>query len=100
MSLISFAVGLGLLIAGGDLLIRGALGLARILAVSPMLAGFLIVGFGTSAPELVVSVDAALFGQPDIAAGNVIGSNIGNVLLILGLSALGVICAGLSTGRQ
>mgnify|MGYP001294817581 CR=1 FL=1 len=68
--------------------VRGALAAARRMGVSPLLSGLLIVGFGTSAPELVVSVDAALSERPDIAIGNVVGSNIGNILLILGLCAL------------
>lgn len=82
------AVGLVLLTVGGEALIRGALAAASRLGVSPLLCGLVIVGFGTSAPELVVSVNAALSGQPDIAVGNVVGSNIANVLLILGLCAL------------
>jgi len=69
-------------------LIRGSLAAAKRLGVSPLLSGLIIVGFGTSAPELAVSVDAAINGQPDIAIGNVVGSNIGNVLLILGVCAL------------
>lgn len=80
-------VGVGLLTLGGEALIRGALAAARRLNVSPLLSGLVIVGFGTSSPELVVSVDAALSGSPDIAVGNVVGSNIANILLILGLSA-------------
>ncbi|WP_304639145.1 calcium/sodium antiporter [Pseudomonas sp.] len=80
--------GILLLTLGGEVLIRGALGAARRFGVSPLLSGLVIVGFGTSAPELVVSVNAALGGQPDIAIGNVVGSNIGNVLLILGLCAV------------
>ena len=80
--------GLALLTVGGEALIRGALAAARRLGVSPLLSGLLIVGFGTSMPELVVSVDAALSQRPDIAIGNVVGSNICNILLILGLSAL------------
>ncbi|MBJ6136402.1 calcium/sodium antiporter [Marinobacter litoralis] len=83
-----FCIGLVLLIAGGEALIRGALASAQRLGVSPLLSGLVIVGFGTSAPELVVSVNAAVDGQPDIAVGNVLGSNIGNILLILGLCAL------------
>lgn len=79
--------GVGLLTVGGEALIRGALAAARRLNVSPLLSGLVIVGFGTSSPELVVSVDAALSGSPDIAVGNVVGSNIANILLILGLSA-------------
>lgn len=80
--------GIGLLTVGGEAVVRGALAAAKRLGVSPLLAGLVIVGFGTSAPELVVSVDAALNQQPDIAIGNVVGSNIGNILLILGLCAL------------
>jgi len=80
--------GLALLTVGGEALIRGALAAARRFGVSPLLSGLLIVGFGTSTPELVVSVDAALSQRPDIAIGNVVGSNICNILLILGLSAL------------
>lgn len=81
-------LGIGLLTAGGEALIRGALALAGRLGISPLLSGLLIVGFGTSTPELVVSLDAALNDRPDIAIGNVVGSNIGNILLILGLCAL------------
>ncbi len=80
--------GIGLLTMGGEALIRGALGAANRLGVSPLLSGLVIVGFGTSMPELVVSVEAAMSGQPDIAIGNVVGSNIANILLILGLCAL------------
>ncbi|MDN3649546.1 calcium/sodium antiporter [Reinekea marina] len=86
--LVYFCIGLVLLTVGGEALIRGALASARLLGVSPLLSGLVIVGFGTSAPELVVSVNAAIDGQPDIAIGNVIGSNIGNILLILGLCAI------------
>ncbi len=67
---------------------RGAVGIARTLGLSPLVIGLTVVGFGTSTPELLVSADAALRGVPDIALGNVVGSNIGNVLLIVGLSAL------------
>lgn len=82
------ALGVLLLTSGGEALIRGSLAAANRLGVSPLLSGLLIVGFGTSAPELVVSVDAALSQRPDIAIGNVVGSNIGNILLILGVCAL------------
>lgn len=81
-------LGVGLLTAGGEALIRGSLAAAMRLGVSPLLSGLVIVGFGTSAPELVVSIDAAVHQQPDIAIGNVVGSNIGNILLILGICAL------------
>jgi cation:H+ antiporter len=87
VTLFLFAVGMILLFAGGDALVRGAVGVARRYRVPPLVIGLTIVGFGTSTPELLVSVAAALEGQPAIAVGNVIGSNIGNVLLILGLSA-------------
>ena len=80
-------IGVALLTAGGELLIRGSLGIAKRANISPLLSGLVIVGFGTSMPELVVSLDATLSGQPDIAIGNVIGSNIANILLILGICA-------------
>ena len=80
--------GLVLLAAGGELLVRGAVGLSQLLRISPLLAGLTIVGFGTSTPELATSVQAALGGSPGIALGNVIGSNVANILLILGVSAL------------
>jgi len=88
MNFLFLILGVILLTVGGEALIRGALAVSQRLGVSPLLSGLVIVGFGTSAPELVVSVDAALNGQPDIAIGNVVGSNIGNILLILGLCAL------------
>lgn len=80
--------GLALLLMGGELLVRGAVASAKSLGVSPLLIGLTLVGFGTSTPELVTSVTAALNGSPGIAVGNVVGSNIANVLFILGLSAL------------
>ncbi len=81
-------LGVALLTVGGEALIRGSLATARRLGVSPLLSGLIIIGFGTSAPELVVSVYAALNERPDIAIVNVVGSNIGNILLILGVCAL------------
>jgi cation:H+ antiporter len=75
-------------VAGGETLVRGAVGLARRFRVSPMLIGLTLVGFGTSTPELVTSLQAAVAGSPGIALGNVVGSNIGNILLIIGLAAL------------
>ena len=80
--------GLVLLALGGELLVRGAVGMAALLGISPLLAGLTIVGFGTSMPELATSVQAALGGSPGIAVGNVVGSNIANMLLILGVSAV------------
>jgi cation:H+ antiporter len=88
MTYILFLAGLGLLIAGGEALVRGASGIARAFRLSPMVIGLTIVGFGTSAPELLVSLEAALGGQPGLAIGNVVGSNIANLLLILGISAV------------
>ena len=82
------AGGLVLLLIGGEALVRGASALAARLGVSPLLIGLTVVGFGTSTPELVTSLQAAFAGSPGIAVGNVVGSNIANVLLILGLSAL------------
>lgn len=77
-----------MLAVGGDLLVRGASSAARRMGVSPLLIGLTLVGFGTSTPELVTSLQAALAGSPGIAIGNVVGSNISNSLLILGLTAL------------
>ena len=87
-SILLVAAGLVLLAIGGELLVRGAVGMAARLGISPLLAGLTIVGFGTSMPELATSVQAALGGSPGIAVGNVVGSNIANILLILGISAL------------
>ena len=80
--------GLVLLVGGGDLLVRGAVRAAEALGVSPLVIGLTLVGFGTSMPELVTSVQAALTGAPGIAYGNIVGSNIANILLIVGVSAL------------
>lgn len=80
--------GLALLFVGGEFLVRGAASLAARLGVSPLLIGIAVVGFGTSVPELVTSVEASLHGSPGIAIGNVVGSNISNLLLILGAVAL------------
>jgi cation:H+ antiporter len=80
--------GLVLLIAGGDLLVRGAVRIAERLSLSPMLIGLTVVGMGTSMPELAASLQASLAGSPGIAIGNIVGSNIANLLLILGVSAL------------
>lgn len=87
-SILLVAGGLVLLALGGELLVRGAVGMAARLGISPLLAGLTIVGFGTSTPELATSVQAAMAGSPGIAIGNVVGSNIANILFILGLSAM------------
>jgi cation:H+ antiporter len=83
-----FLAGLAGLVIGAELLVRGASRLALSFGISPLVVGLTIVAFGTSAPELAVSVGAVLDGKTDIAVGNVVGSNIFNVLFILGLSAL------------
>ena len=88
LNVLFLMLGVVLLTLGGESLLRGALGAARRLGVSQLLSGLLIVGFGTSMPELAVTVDAALSNRPDIAIGNIVGSNIGNILLILGLCAM------------
>ncbi|QTN33853.1 calcium/sodium antiporter [Akkermansiaceae bacterium] len=81
-------VGLVLLVYSADFLVKGASNLAAAVGISPLVVGLTVVAFGTSAPELAVSVMAAFNGQDDIAVGNVVGSNIFNVLFILGISAL------------
>ena len=88
LTLLLLMLGLAGLVLGGDFLVRGAVNVAHSLNVSPMIIGLTLVGFGTSTPELVTSIQAALSGSSEIAIGNVVGSNIGNVLLILGLVAL------------
>ncbi|WP_135505944.1 calcium/sodium antiporter [Roseovarius aestuariivivens] len=85
---LNLIAGFTLLIVGGELLVRGAVRVAAALGVSPLVIGLTLVGFGTSAPELVTSVQAALSGSPGIAYGNIVGSNIANLLLIGGVSAL------------
>lgn len=88
MDYIYIVAGLIGLFFGGEALVRGSVGIARQLAIPPLLIGLTVVGFGTSTPELLVSVDAAWRGVPDIALGNIIGSNIANILLIVGLTAV------------
>ncbi len=88
MVVILFILGLVLLVGGAELLVRGASKLALAFGVSPLVVGLTVVAFGTSSPELAVSVQAALKGQADIALGNVVGSNIFNLLFILGVSAV------------
>lgn len=81
-------VGLAVLTTGAECMVRGAVALAAAMRVSPLVIGLTVVAFGTSAPELVVSLRSSFAGQGEIAAGNVVGSNIFNVLVILGLSAI------------
>lgn len=87
MTALLFVLGLAALGGGGELLVRGATRLASVLGLSPLVIGLTVVAWGTSAPELAVSVQAGLEHRPHLAVGNVVGSNIANVLLILGLSA-------------
>jgi cation:H+ antiporter len=88
MTILMFLAGLAALVVGAELLVRGASKLALSFGISPLVVGLTIVAFGTSSPEVAVSVGAALDGKTDIAIGNVVGSNIFNVLFILGISAL------------
>jgi cation:H+ antiporter len=85
---VQIIAGLALLALGGEGVVRGAVGVARRFGLSELLIGLTLVGFGTSTPELMTSVDAALRGSPGIAIGNVVGSNIGNILLILAIVVL------------
>jgi cation:H+ antiporter len=88
LSVLKVAGGLVFLVVGGEVLVRGATGLAAVLKISPLVVGLTVVAFGTSAPELAVSLQSAIAGSPDVAIGNLVGSNIFNVLFILGLSAI------------
>lgn len=88
MAIVLVLAGLVLLVVGGESLIRGAARLAAAARIAPVVIGLTVVAFGTSAPELAVSVQASLSGQNDVALGNVVGSNIFNILFILGLAAL------------
>lgn len=88
MTIAQFVGGLVVLVFGAEILVRGASRLAVAFGISPLVVGLTVVAYGTSAPELAVSVQASLAGQADLAVGNVVGSNISNVLLILGLSAI------------
>ena len=88
MSILFIFLGLGLLVIGGDFLVRAAVGLSLKLKLSKMIIGLTVVSFATSAPELLVSVQAAIDGFSDISLGNVIGSNIANIGLVLGVTAI------------
>ncbi len=102
MTYLMGAVGLTLLLIGGDVLVRGAVSLAESLSIPPLVIGLTVVAFGTSAPELVVSLNAVLAGVPKLAIGNIVGSNIANVLLVLGLPALifPIACAEVGVRRD
>ena len=90
-------LGFALLVAGGELLVRGAARLAAVVGLSPLVIGLTVVAFGTSAPELAVSIHSGLTGRPDLAVGNVVGSNIFNTLVVLGACA---VVAPLVVARQ
>lgn len=87
VTLILFILGFVLLIGGAELLVRGASKLALAVGISPLVVGLTVVAYGTSAPELAVTTNASFVGQSDLAVGNVVGSNISNILLVLGLAA-------------
>ena len=84
LDLVKVIAGLALLYFGGNFLVTGSVHLARVLKISPFVIGATIIAFGTSAPELAVAIIASLEGTPDLAMGNVIGSNIANIGLVLG----------------
>lgn len=88
MNYLMLLLGLATLILGGEFLVRGAVGIAQKFRLSSLVIGMTVVSFGTSAPELIVSIKAALGGNPEIALGNVIGSNIANIALVLGITVL------------
>ncbi len=88
MDFILVIAGLVILLVAGDFLVKGAVSLSLRIGIPPLIVGFTIVGFGTSAPELLISVQSALEGSPGIALGNVVGSNIANILMVLGVPAL------------
>lgn len=87
-TIVILIIGLIVLIVGGDYLVRGSSSIALRLHLSPLVVGLTIVSFGTSAPELLISIQSALKGSPDLAMGNVVGSNICNLALVLGLTAV------------
>lgn len=90
-------VGLIVLIVGGDFLVRGAVGFSKKLNISPLVIGMTVVAFGTSMPELLISLESAMQGDPGIAIGNVVGSNIANIALVLGIT---VIIFPMAAGQQ
>ena len=88
LTIVALVIGIVGLVGGAELLVKGAATIASKLGIAPVIIGLTVVAFGTSAPELAVSVSAAVGGNADVALGNVVGSNIGNILLILGASAV------------
>lgn len=88
LSIVAIVAGFAMLVWGADRFVHGASATARNLGVSPLIIGLTIVGFGTSAPEILVSISAALEGNPALAVGNALGSNITNIALVLGVTAI------------
>lgn len=88
LSILILLLGLATLIVGGEFLLKGAVGIAKKFKISSLVIGMTVVAFGTSAPELIVSITSALQGHPEIAIGNVVGSNIANLALVLGLTVI------------
>lgn len=88
IAILQIVSGFLMLLGGGELLVRGAVGISKKLGLSPLLIGLTVVAFATSSPELIVSITSALQGAQDLSVGNIVGSNIANILLILGASAL------------
>ena len=88
MTLFLAILGLALLVLGGEMLVRGSVHLAAAAGISPLVVGLTVVALGTSSPELAVGIQSARAGQPDLSLGNVVGSNISNLLLVLGIAAL------------
>lgn len=88
MDYLLLILGLGVLIVGGEFLVKGAVGFSGAFKISPLVIGMTVVSFGTSAPELLVSLQSALDGNPGIAIGNVVGSNIANIALVLGITVM------------
>lgn len=88
MDYLILLLGLGVLIVGGEFLVKGAVGCSTAFKISPLVIGMTVVSFGTSAPELLVSIQSAMDGNPGIAIGNVVGSNIANIALVLGITVL------------
>lgn len=88
MDYLLLLLGLIVLVVGGELLVKGAVGCSTAFKISPLVIGMTVVSFGTSAPELIVSLQSALAGNPEIAIGNIVGSNIVNITLILGITVL------------
>jgi len=88
MTYLFLILGLATLIVGGEFLVNGAVDIAKKFHISTLVIGMTVISFGTSAPELIVSIKAALSGSPEISIGNVIGSNIANIALVLGITVM------------